>query len=201
MRYLMFMKVLSAVIGVLLLAGWLRSTERTAASGELLMYIGTYTQGASKGIYCYRFNPATGEARSIGLVAETENPSFLAIHPNQRFLYAANEISTYEGKPAGSISAFGIDSISGRLKLLNKVSSNGAGPCHIAIDKSGKWLFAANYEGGSVAAFPLHEDFSLGEATASIQHKGSSVNHERQSEPHPHVATPSPDNRFVLVAD
>lgn len=201
MRTPTFTTLFAAAFGLLVSAGWIRSAEPSAASGGWLMYIGTYTQGSSKGIYGYTFEAASGEARPIGLVAETENPSFIAIHPNQRFLYAANETSTYKGESAGSISAFAIDAASGGLKLLNRVSSRGSGPCHIAIDKTGKWLFVANYDGGSVAAFQIREDFSLSEATAFVQHQGSSANRERQSAPHAHAATPSPDNRFVLVAD
>jgi 6-phosphogluconolactonase len=87
------------------------------------------------------------------------------------------------------------------VKLLNRVSSRGPGPCHVAVDKTGKWLFTANYDGGSVASFPIHEDGSLGEASAFFQHAGSSANKERQSGPHAHVVTLSPDNRFALVAD
>jgi 6-phosphogluconolactonase len=200
MRTLTFMTLFAAAFGLLVSAGWISGVE-PSARGEWLMYIGTYTQGSSKGIYGYRFDAATGEAKPIGLVAETENPSFIAIHPNQRFLYAANETSTYKGESAGSISAFAIDEASGRLKLLNSVSSKGSGPCHIAIDKTGKWLFVANYDGGSGAAFQIRDDFSLSEATTFVQHQGSSVNRERQSAPHAHAATPSPDNRFVLVAD
>jgi 6-phosphogluconolactonase len=172
-----------------------------ASAGDRTMYIGTYTRTSSKGIYAYRFDSSTGKAIPIGLVAETENPSFLAIHPNQRFLYAANEISKYEGQPAGSVSAFAIDPATHALKPLNRVSSRGSGPCHLAVDKTGKWLFVANYNSGSVAAFPIHEDGSLGEASAFFQHAGSSVNKERQSGPHAHVVALSPDNRFVLVAD
>ena len=160
-----------------------------------------HTRGPSKGIYAYHFNSASGKTTPIGLVAETENPSFLAIHPNQRFLYAANEISMYEGQAAGSVSAFAIDPATHGLKLLNRVSSRGTGPCHVAVDKTGKWLFVANYNSGSVAAFPIHEDGSLGEASAFFQHAGSSVNKERQTGPHAHVVALSPDNRFVLVAD
>ncbi|HXA67641.1 MAG TPA: beta-propeller fold lactonase family protein [Bryobacteraceae bacterium] len=170
-------------------------------AGDRTMYVGTYTRGASKGIYGYRFDSLTGKSAPIGLVAETENPSFLAIHPSQRFLYAANEISKYEGQSAGSVSAFAIDPGTHALKLLNRVSSRGAGPCHVAVDKTGKWLFVANYNSGSVAAFPIHEDGSLGEASAFFQHAGSSLNKERQSGPHAHVVALSPDNRFVLVAD
>jgi 6-phosphogluconolactonase len=173
---------------------------RTKA-GDRTIYVGTYTRGSSRGIYAYRFNNPTGKTTPIGLVAETENPSFLAIHPNQRFLYAANEVEMYEGRAAGSVSAFAIDPTTHALKLLNRISSHGAGPCHVAVDKTGKWLFAANYNGGSVAAFPIHEDGSLGEASAFFQHTGSSVNKERQSGPHAHVVTLSPDNRFALVAD
>ena len=169
--------------------------------GHRTMYVGTYTRGASKGIYAYSFDSANGKTAPLGLVAETENPSFLAIHPNQRYLYAANEISMYNGQVAGSISAFSIAPTTHALKLLNRVSSRGAGPCHIALDKTGKWLFAANYDSGSVAAFPIHEDGSLGEASAFFQHAGSSVNKERQSGPHAHVVALSPDNRFALVAD
>jgi 6-phosphogluconolactonase len=169
--------------------------------GDRTIYVGTYTRVASKGIYAYSFDSATGKTAPLGLVAETDNPSFLAIHPNQRFLYAANETSMYDGQAAGSISAFAIDPTTHALRLLNRLSSRGAGPCHITVDKTGKWLFAANYDGGSVAAFPIHEDGSLGEVAAFFQHAGSSVNKERQTGPHAHAVALSPDNRFVLVAD
>src|SRR3989442_8090170 len=140
-----------------------RRAPRAAAEGWI-MYVGTYPRAPSKGIYPYRY-PSAGDAPpSIGLVAETENPSFLAVHPNQQFLYAVNEIAQYEGQPAGSVSAFSIDRATGALKLLNRVSSRGGGPCHVSIDRSGKWLFVANYGGGSVAAFPVHPDGSLGPA-------------------------------------
>lgn len=175
--------------------------EAAAKKGEFIAYIGTYTRANSKGIYAYRFDAATGKATSIGLVAETSNPSFLAIHPNRRFLYAVNENDTFEGQRAGSVSAFSIDAATGQLKLINQVSTGGPGPCHVALDKSGKWLFVANYGGGSVAAFPVHEDGSLGKAAPFVQHKGSSVNAQRQSSPHAHSANLSPDNRFVLMAD
>jgi 6-phosphogluconolactonase len=165
-----------------------------------IMYVGTYTRAPSKGIYAYHYEGATGGLTEIGLAAETENPSFLAIHPNHRFLYAVNEVSRYEGQAAGSVSAFSIEG-PGKLTLLNRVSSKGGGPCHVAIDRTGKWLFVANYGGGSVAAYPVRADGSLGEASAFFQHAGSSVNQQRQSGPHAHEATVSPDARFVLVAD
>ena len=171
-----------------------------AAKNEFFVYVGTYTRQQSKGIYAYRFQPATGNLTSIGLVGETENPSFLGIHPNRRFLYAVNEISKYEGQPAGSVSAFSIDAKTGILTFLNKVSTRGGGPCHLVVDKTGKCLLVANYGSGSVAAFPVKEDGSLGEATAFVQHSGSSVG-PRQKGPHAHMVLLSSDNRFVFVPD
>src|SRR5437867_1308051 len=163
-----------------------RSAAPRAAADEWIVYVGTYTRAPSKGIYAYRYPSAGGAPTSIGLAAETENPSFLAVHPNQRFLYAVNEISKYEGKDAGSVSAFAIDRATGTLTLRNRVSSRGGSPCHLSLDRSGKWLFVANYGGGSVAAFPVHDHGTLGEASAFFQHEGKSANAARQSGPHAH---------------
>jgi 6-phosphogluconolactonase len=171
------------------------------SKGEWIAYVGTYTRQKSKGIYAYGFQPGTGKLTAMGLVGETVNPSFLAVHPNQRFLYAVNEVSTYQGQPAGSVSAFSIDAATGQLKPLNTVSSRGSGPCHVAVDKSGHWLFVANYNSGSVAAYPVHDDGTLGEASAFVQHSGSGANPQRQRGPHAHSANLSPDSRFVFVAD
>jgi 6-phosphogluconolactonase len=173
-----------------------------AAKGEYIAYVGTYTRpNKSKGIYAWRFQPATGKLTPIGLVGETVSPSFLAIHPNHKFLYAVNEISNYEGKKAGSVSSFAMDTKTGQLKLLNTVSSRGDGPCHLALDPTGKWLYVANYGGGSVAEYPVHDDGSLGESSAFVQHQGSSVNRGRQSGPHGHSTVLSPDGKSVFVAD
>jgi 6-phosphogluconolactonase len=164
-------------------------------SGQQLAYIGTYTRPPSQGIYVWRFDAAGGKLTPLGLAAKTSNPTFLAVAPNQRFLYAANE------DKAGTISAFAIDAANGRLKLLNSVGSRGSGPCHVAVAPSGKWVFAANYNSGSVAVFPVREDGTLGEATGFVQHVGSSVNAQRQSGPHAHSANLAPDGRWLLVAD
>ena len=207
-------KLLPAAIGLFLVAVAVaapRAAQTPAAAAataerpdDWIMYVGTYTRAPSKGIYAYRFQGATGALTPMGtagLAAETENPSFLAVHPNQRFLYAVNEVSRYDGAAAGSVSAFAIDRATGGLTLLNRVSSRGADPCHLSIDRSGKWLFVANYSGGSVAAFPVRDDGTLGEASAFFQHTGASVNKARQGAPHAHAAVVSPDNRFVLAAD
>jgi 6-phosphogluconolactonase len=170
--------------------------------GDYIVYGGTYTRpNKSKGIYAWRFTPATGKVTSIGLVGETASPSFLAIHPNRKFLYAVNEISTYKGEKAGSVSSFAIDAKTGMLKALNTVSSRGDGPCHLAIDPSGKWLIVANYGAGSIAEYPVHADGTLGESSSFVQHEGSSVDQARQKGPHAHSAVLSPDGKLVFVND
>jgi 6-phosphogluconolactonase len=176
--------------------------ERPAAKGEFIAYIGTFTTTQkSKGIDACRFQPATGTLTSADLLAETANPTFLAVDPSRRFLYSVNAIANYEGQTAGSISSFSIDAKTGGLKLLNRVSSRGTGPTHLIVDKTDRCLLAANFTGGSVAAFPVKGDGSLGEASSFFQHTGSSVNPQRQAGPHAHSVNLSPDNRFVLVAD
>jgi 6-phosphogluconolactonase len=177
------------------------SASLFAADSSYLLFVGTYTDKGSKGIYSYRFDPAKGTATPLGLAAETPNPSFLAASSDGRFLYAANEVSTLNGQPVGGVSAFAIDRKSGKLALLNQVSSLGAGPAHLALDRTGKFLLVANYDAGSVAVFPILPDGKLGPHTAFVQHTGSSVNRERQEAPHAHYIEASPDNRFVLVAD
>ncbi len=173
---------------------------RTAETDSYLMYVGTYTGGASKGIYAYRFRPSTGIIDDLGLAAEAANPSFLAVNTGRQCLYAVNEVSNFDGN-SGSVSAFSIDLKTGRLKFLRKVSSKGSDPCHLAIDKYGKWLIASNYGSGNVSVFQIREDGGLGNASAVVQHSGSGKDPRRQAGPHAHSATFSPDNRFVLVSD
>src|SRR6266404_1634474 len=167
-----------------------------------LVFVGTYTnKTASKGIYAYRFDPGIGKLTSLGLAAETEDPSFLAVHPSGKYLYAVNEIDHFGAQKGGAVSAFSIDPRNGKLTLLNQVATQGAGPCHISLDKSGKYVLVANYDGGSIAVFPIGEDGSPASAAAFVQHSGSSVDKERQQGPHAHWIGTSPDNRFALVAD
>jgi 6-phosphogluconolactonase len=193
----------TATLACLLPGGFAQSAKTTKpAKGEYIAYVGTYTApNKSKGIYAWRFHPSTGKLTSIGLVGEAASPSFLAVHPNRGFLYAVNEISNFEGKRSGSVSAFAMDTATGHLKLLNAVSSRGDGPCHLALDPTGKFLYVANYGSGSVAEYPVHDDGTLGEASATVQHAGSSVNPQRQTGPHAHSAVLSPDGLSVFVAD
>ena len=172
-----------------------------AFSAPMLLYIGTYTGAESKGIYVSRFDPANGKLSAPELAVETKNPSFLAVHPNGRYLYAVGELGGEGDKRSGAVSAFAIDAESGKLKWLNRRSSGGSGPCHVAVDHTGKCVLAANYGSGSIAALPVLGDGKLGEASARIQHTGSSVNPQRQKGPHAHFITTDPANRFVLACD
>ncbi len=171
--------------------------RKNASKSSYLMYVGTYTGPESKGIYAYRFDAATGQATPIGLVAETVNPSFLAIDPTRRFLYAVNEVSDYQGKKTGAVSAFAIDRKSGKLSFLNQVPSHGAGPCYVSLDQTGKYALVANYDGGSVAVFPVLNDGRLGEASAVIEHTGPTVDPLGAE---PHQIDLSQDNRFAIAS-
>ena len=167
---------------------------------EYVVYFGTYTGKNSKGIYACRFRPATGKVTPVELAAESASPSFLAVDPESRYLFAANE-SGDSGAKSGSVSSFAIDRHTGKLTAINAVSSRGAGPCHLTADKTGKNVLVANYEGGSVAVLPVKADGKLGEATDFVQHLGSSVDPKRQTEPHAHSVVLSADNRFLVVND
>ena len=189
-----------------LLPGWATPQRARAAvsspnSKQFFVYIGTYTGAKSKGIHVARFDSASGTPAPPELAAETPNPSFLAIHPNQKFLYAANEVGEFGGKKSGAVGAFVIDSHTGRLAALNQQPSGGDGPCHIAVDRTGKSVLVANYGGGSVESLPIKPDGSLDAPTTFIQHHGSSVDPKRQEGPHAHFITTDAANRFALACD
>ena len=169
------------------------------SKGEYIAYIG-YTNKQSEGIYAFRFDASTGKLTPLGLAAEATSPSFLAVHPNHKFLYSVIEVNAFGGQKAGAISAFSIDLKTSKLKFLNTVSALGTSPCHVSVDKTGKDVLVANYD-GSVAVLPVNDDGSLRDASAFIQHTGSSVNKERQEAPHAHCIFTSPDNHFALAAD
>ena len=165
------------------------------------VYIGTYTKSGGQGIYSARLDEAGGRVAGLRLAAHAANPSFLAVHPSRRFLFAVSELDNYQEAKSGSIRAFAMDGKTGELAPLNEVSSQGAWPCHLAVDASGQNILATNYGGGSVIVLPVKPDGSVGEISTIIQHAGSSVHPARQQKPHPHSVTLSPDNRFALVPD
>lgn len=167
----------------------------------LIAYIGTYTGPKSQGIYAFRVEPRTGLAEPLGCVTSAVNPSFLALHPRGRFLYAVSEISASSGTASGAVLAFAVNHQTGQLTQLNQQASGGAGPCHLTVDQTGQHVLVANYSGGSVAVLPIRAKGSLGEATCVIQHLGSSAHPQRQRQSHVHSVNLSPDNRHALVAD
>ncbi len=192
--------LLVAVLATFLFAA-APAVAENAQNPQHLMYVGTYTGKESKGIYAFRYHADSGEAMPLGLAAETRNPTFLAVHPNRKFIYAVNEVSDFDPAGSGAASAFAIDPATGMLTLLNQVSARGAGPCYIALDRGGKHALVANYGGGSVAVLPLAKDGRLRKASSFVQHSGSSADPARQEGPHAHSIDLSPDGRFALAAD
>jgi len=168
---------------------------------ELLTCIGTFTRDKSEGIYVYRMDLSTGALTLASVARGIEDPAFLAIGPTGHTLYAVNHVPEFAGQPTGAVSAFSLDPETGELTLLNQQPSHGADPCHLCVDKRGRYVLVANYVGGSVAVLPIRDDGSLGEATDHIQHEGSSVNPKRQEGPHAHSINLDPDNRYAFVAD
>ncbi len=175
--------------------------EAHPADSTMLVYFGTYTGAKSKGIYVARFDPATGRLGAPELAVATSSSSFLALHPNRRFLYAVGETSSLAGQRFGAVRAFKLNAKTGRLTLINQQSSGGEGPCYVAVDRTGKCLLVANYSSGSIAALPIRPDGGLAEPACVIQHQGSSVNPARQAGPHAHFIAPDLANRFALSCD
>jgi 6-phosphogluconolactonase len=173
----------------------------TGRAERYLVYLGTYTGPKSEGIHVVRFDSETGEAGAPELAAKSTNPTFLAIHPDGRHLYAANETGRWQGRPGGYVTGFTIDRETGKLTELNEESTVGGGPCHLVVSPDGKTVLAANYGGGSVVALPLKQDGSIAPRSAFIQHAGSGPNPSHQKEPHAHSINLSPDGRFALAAD
>jgi 6-phosphogluconolactonase len=189
-------------------------------TGRRFAYVGTYTGaiangGSGQGIYLYEMNSGTGELALVKLAAAAASPSSLVLHPSQRYLYAGNEIDSYPGAhgKGGSVTAYAVDRENGNLRLLNAVSSEGKGPAYISVDRSGKYVLAANYDDGSIAVLPILQDGSLGEATYSHKDTGP-VGSKRATNapgdsfaisghdgPHAHMILASPDDKYVLYTD
>jgi 6-phosphogluconolactonase len=170
----------------------------TGQKKENYLLVGTYTTGKSEGIYVYRFNTVTGDFDSVSMI-RTSNPSYLAISPNQKFVYAVHE-NANNGK-GGEVAAFLFNKEQGKLSFINQQLSGGDHPCYVSVDKTGKWISAANYTSGSLAVLPINKNGGLDSATTVIQHTGYSVNSERQQGPHVHCTVFSPDNKYLFVSD
>lgn len=192
---------LLALLGTLLplaMTAHADTTPKTAP--HTLVYIGTYTNTQSKGIYVGHFNEETGEISGLTLAAETQSPSFLAFHPNHKYLYATNETGQFVGHTGGEVSAFEIDPSSGKLRAINHRASEGSYPCHLSVDKAGKTVAVANY-GGGLISYAIGADGSLSEPVSLIKPQGSSVHPTRQKEPHAHSINFDPSGHYAIAAD
>jgi 6-phosphogluconolactonase len=176
-------------------------TSHHPSRGLWWAYVGTYTGPKSKGLYVAKFDARTGTLSEPQLAAETPSPSFLAVDPQNRFLYAVNEVDQFEGQKTGSVTGFSIDHESGTLQPINTKPSGGAGPCHLAVDGCSRDVLVANYAAGSVEVLPIDDKGRLGNATTVIQHQGSGPDKQRQEGPHAHCITLDPGNHFALVND
>lgn len=194
--------VAAAGVGLIACARSAPSFSQTSTSSpdESLLYVGTYTDKTkSEGIYLLRLNSRTGELRQIGSTSAGVNPSFLAVHPNGRTLYAVNEVEKYDDKPGGAVRSFSIAG-DGTLTSLNTQSSGGAGPCYVSVDKTGRVAMVANYDAGSLGILPIQTDGSLAPGHV-VPHAGRGPNADRQSGPHAHCILSDPSNRYALSAD
>ena len=166
-----------------------------------LLYVGSYTDAKrTEGIALVQFDTRSGALAPLRTFDAGPNPSFLAIHPNGRVLYAVNEVAERAGQRAGGVSAFSIAD-DGSLARLGDQSSRGAGPCYVSVDRSGRAVLVANYDGGSVALLPITRNGALAPATTVDQHHGQGPDAERQEAAHAHCIVPDPSNRFALAAD
>ena len=190
--------LLAFPLASLLLLASREAQEKHAAGNHYLAYVGTYTtKTASKGIYAFRYDASSGKLEPLGVAAETEDPSWIAIHPNGKFLYAVKEA----GKNS-MVSGFALNAQTGKLTLLDQLPALGEDPCYISLDKTGKYLLVANYSSGNVVVFPVGADGKLGPATANVRDEGPlGPNKERQEGPHAHWIETSVGNRFAFVSD
>lgn len=190
----------------LFLAGISLMTSQLSSAADapkrFRVYLGTYTSPTCRGIYQTTLDTATGQLQPPQLAAEIVSPSFVAIHPTQKYLYAVNEIEDFEGKKTGAVTALSIDETTGALRVLNQQPSEGKHPCHLVVDAAGKNVLVANYSSGTVAVLPIDAASGrLSKASTTIQHTGSGPNKGRQEGPHAHSINLDAANRFALAAD
>jgi 6-phosphogluconolactonase (cycloisomerase 2 family) len=198
-----------------------RLEQPKPAGKRILVYVGTYSspqgpegsKGYGEGIYLFEMNSTTGALSRHEVFVDNANPSWLALDPSRTHLYVGNEATEFQGRKSGSVSAFAIDRSNGHLTLLNTVSSEGAGPAHLSVHPSGKWVLVGNYAGGTVAVLPIRFNGELGSAT-DVKHDYGPVGPERahsappgsfaisgHDSPHAHMILSDPSGRFVLFSD
>ncbi|MGN6438236.1 MAG: lactonase family protein [Agriterribacter sp.] len=190
------MKIASVALSAVLCV--MSTITMAQQAAEKYLITGTYTQGKSEGIYVYSFNTNDGSYKEVSHI-KSSNPSFVAVSPNEKYVYAVNENGDKDN--GGEVSAFAFDKATGKLTFLNKQLSAGDHPCYVEVDRTGKWVITGNYSSGTLSVLPVEADGSLGKAVTTIQHSGSGVNKSRQEKPHVHCTILSKDNKWLFVPD
>lgn len=162
------------------------------------LFVGTYTGSGSKGIYVYRFNVLTGRATFLNAADSIVNPSYLAVAPNKKFLFAVSETN---GKSPGKVNAYAINRLTGKLSFINQQETGGDDPCYVAVHKSNNWLAVGNYSGGNASVFKINANGGLQPYAQLMQDSGKGTNPDRQEKAHVHSTVFSPDNNFLFTPD
>jgi 6-phosphogluconolactonase len=194
-------RAIAGALGLFAIAAAGDVATRASSRTERVVYIGTYTGEASKGIYAFRFDDSSGGLTPIGLVAETPSPSFLASSRNGRFVFAVNELQSFGGAASGSVTSFAVDPVTAKLTEINAQPSRGAGPCHLALDRTGRYLAVANYSGGNFALFPVGADGRLQPATSVVAGEESASDASQPITRLGHAVGFDAGNRFLVTAD
>ena len=174
--------------------------QTSAAPTRALVCFGSYSTPDKESVHLFQLNLQDGSLKKLNAVDGLTNPSFLKIHPNGKYLYTVNEVSTFDGKKSGGVTAFALDVNGGKLNKINQQPSGDTGPCHLTVDATGKYVLVAHYGGGSTSVLPIKKDGSVGAVVSQIKHKGSSV-HSRQKAPHAHAVHVGPNNKFAFAPD
>jgi 6-phosphogluconolactonase len=178
----------------------LTAAFRPVAAADPIIFVASFAPGEKGGIHAYELSTENGSLKPLRRTADAENPFFLALSPNRKYLYS-NYSKKFSAKETEQVAAYEVVGRTGELKLLNRQSAEGTATCYVDVDRMGKAVLVANYTSGSVAALPIKGDGSLGEPASFIQHRGSSVNAQRQKEAHAHCIVVSPDNKYAFAAD
>ena len=174
--------------------------QTSAAPTRALVCFGSYSTPDKESVHLFQLNLQDGSLKKLTAVDGLTNPSFLKIHPTGKYLYTVNEVSTFDGKKSGGVTAFALDVNGGKLNKINQQPSGDTGPCHLTVDATGKYVLVAHYGGGSTSVLPIKKDGSVGAVVSQIKHKGSSV-HSRQKAPHAHAVHVGPNNKFAFAPD
>jgi 6-phosphogluconolactonase len=189
-------RVVSCLVATIAIAAAVETATRAGARTERVIYVGTYTGEASKGIYAFTFDDRSGGLSPLGLVAETSSPSFLTASTDGKFLFAVNELQSFRGAPGGSVTSFAIDPATAKLTEISVQPSQGGSPCHLVLDQTGRYLAVANYSGGNFALFPVGADGRLQPATSVVDGTAHA-----SAKPLGHMVGFDADNRFLVAAD